>query len=211
MAAIQVPVCQWTCLVSTLSVAVVHQAKLEPTVKEVSWDSCFSLDCNTGLQFRGIFALTTADPCISGVCLNGGVCMPYNDEDTTYSCSCTSGCSGKNCASCSACNSLNCLNGGTCSTNPLGQSFCQCPSNYAGSYCQICKLMSNHFQVYLEINTQEPHLPIDQSWDPAITLLASMAAPVWPHPLDTPAPVHVSWQLQLLLLWIEDWPLDFMF
>ena len=79
--------------------------------------------------------------CIYTPCLNGGTCSSANDEDLLYTCSCQTGCSGRNCTSCSiGCSTINCLNGGSCFLNQLNSPYCVCANGYSGTFCNTCKI-----------------------------------------------------------------------
>ncbi len=78
--------------------------------------------------------------CNFSPCINGGTCTSLNDEDQLYSCTCPSGCSGRNCSVCTtACSTINCLNGGRCLVNAASNlPYCVCASGYIGSLCGTC-------------------------------------------------------------------------
>jgi hypothetical protein len=86
---------------------------------------------------------------LASPCSSRGVCKALNDEDQTYTCTCMTGYTGRNCetvinsniAPLNGCASYRCQNGGSCFTNIDGQPFCRCILGYIGKYCSNCMLL----------------------------------------------------------------------
>ncbi|CAI9727905.1 locus notch homolog 1-like isoform X1 [Octopus vulgaris] len=78
---------------------------------------------------------TIRNPCASKPCLNNGQC--YVQESYNYTCTCTSGYTGKNCESLvTVCATNPCLNGGQCF--PMGSNFvCACRQGWTGQRCEF--------------------------------------------------------------------------
>lgn len=88
----------------------------------------------------GIFGCTqtnsTADPCSSNPCLNGGTCT--HSGLFGYRCECPPGTLMPRCISfSSACSSNPCQNGGTCRTVGRVGYRCSCPTGRVGYRCQL--------------------------------------------------------------------------
>ncbi|XP_052870861.1 cubilin homolog [Anopheles cruzii] len=98
--------------------------------------NCVCLPGYTGSGFglSGCYR-STANPCASGPCRNGGTCVKTDAQN--YSCICPPGSKPPYCMrTASPCESNPCLNGGTCA--PLINRFvCSCPAGYTGPRCQI--------------------------------------------------------------------------
>eukprot|EP01043_Picozoa_sp_COSAG02_P012130 COSAG02_NODE_462_length_21838_cov_17.900501_3_plen_4662_part_00 len=96
--------------------------------------------CDPG--WTGPSCTVNIDYCTSMPCENSGECVDDDDEHT-YSCSCTSGFEGDNCAEdIDECADAPCLNAGAC-TQGMGASVerfvCSCVTGYSGRTCATCE------------------------------------------------------------------------
>ena len=88
---------------------------------------CF---CNPG--FLGDVCDATADNCASLPCQNGGAC---STSATVYTCECSGGFAGENCADADPCAETVCQNGGTCDGSS-GDAVCTCTLGWNGDLCE---------------------------------------------------------------------------
>ena len=80
-----------------------------------------------------------ADDCLSGPCMNGGVCTDLSDG---YECQCHYGFKGDNCEeNIDDCVDHACENNATCIDGAANYT-CDCPYGYKGEMCEIA--MGNH-------------------------------------------------------------------
>ncbi|XP_055752026.1 delta and Notch-like epidermal growth factor-related receptor [Salvelinus fontinalis] len=121
------------------------------------------------------------DPCEGRPCLNGGACSAQpsdpETEDTlpntwAYSCTCTSGFTGRNCEFFTdPCASSPCFHG-NCSRSGEGEAYtCECSEGYKGEKCE---------QAILDL------LPVS-NWDPATPPAPEQATPAMPTTAPQPS------------------------
>ncbi|CAD5227793.1 unnamed protein product [Bursaphelenchus xylophilus] len=83
----------------------------------------------------------TCDPidyCLSGVCLNDGICHQGVNisKNPWMKCECKEGALGENCEKLTACNGISCGANGTCIEEEGGRYHCECNVGWWGSMCE---------------------------------------------------------------------------